>query len=80
MKKLKTPELTIQILSNSIGYLYNHTLQNKVKLDSVLSGNKQKENIKMRLESIIAAIGQAFEKIKSTPEQHGKTKSTSYEL
>jgi len=79
-EKTETPELTIQILSNSIGYLYNHTLQNKVKLDSVLSGNKQKENIKMRLESIIAAIGEAFEKIKSTPEQHGKTKSTSYEL
>jgi len=76
-EKTETPELTITILSNSIGYLYNHTLQNKVKLDSVLNGNKQKENIKTRLESIIAAIGDAFEKIKSTPDQHGKTKSTS---
>jgi hypothetical protein len=58
-------EITAQVKNNSLGFLYNHTIQIKNKLDNVLSGDTEKEELKLRIQKTINNIGEPFTKVKS---------------
>jgi len=61
----ETAEITTQIKNNSLGFVYNHLIQNKSKVENALSDNPEQEDLKSRMNIIINKIGDTFSKSKS---------------
>jgi len=65
IRETTTTEITPQIRNNSLGTAYNHVIQNKTKIEILLSEDKEKMELKARMESIINSIGDSFVKTKA---------------
>jgi len=65
IKETNTTEITPQIKNNSLAFTYNHVIQNKAKIENLLSEDKEKMELKSRMERIINNIGEPFAKAKA---------------
>jgi len=59
-----TTEITPHIKNNSLAFTYNHLIQNRPKVENILSEDPEKKELKTRMENIINEIGDAFAKAK----------------